>query len=107
MFKPKISFKTKKWTCEICGLPKEISKWKIKIGDKVYFQIKIIDRNFNFINNTITGLVADRKNKYLVIFDLNNNTYFVDQKDVFLKDSPASFLFNMYGKCNCNEIKKL
>lgn len=60
MLKPNISFKTKKWTCKYCGLLKETSKWRIKIGDPVFFNTGYLDKNFEFIKNTIHGIVIDR-----------------------------------------------
>ncbi|MCF0263612.1 hypothetical protein KW868_03910 [Acinetobacter guillouiae] len=102
MLKPNISFKTKKWTCKQCGLLKDISKWKIKVGSAVFFNIKTFNKNFDCIIKTINGIVLDRQNKFLTIVDENNqDTYFVDQDEVYLKDSPALFLYNMYGKCIC------
>jgi hypothetical protein len=102
MLKPNISFKTKKWTCKHCGLLKDISKWRIKIGDSVFFNTGYLDKNFDYIKNTIQGLVVDRQNKFLTILDENNNqTYFVDQSEIHLENSPALFLYNMYGKCSC------
>ncbi|MCU4492262.1 hypothetical protein KTI63_07215 [Acinetobacter guillouiae] len=104
MFKPKISFKNKKWTCKQCGLLIEYSKWKIKIGAKVFFTVPFFDKNFNYLNKTIKGTVIDRQNKFLMILDSNMDTYFIDQSQVFLQEAPALFLYNMYGKCACKQI---
>lgn len=102
MLKPNISFKLKKWTCKHCGLLKEISKWRIKIGDLVFFNISYMNKNFEKSYKTITGIVLDRQNKFLTVLDQNNNqTYFIDQNELHLTDSPALFLYNMYGKCAC------
>lgn len=50
----------------------------------------------------IKGNVVDRQNKFLTIIDeINQDTYFIDQDEVNLNDSPVPFLYNMYGKCNC------
>lgn len=106
MLKPNISFKTKKWTCKHCGLLKDISKWRIKVGEEVFFNIKFFNKNFDCITKTIQGTVLDRQNKFLTIIDHNNHdTYFIDQVEVHLKNSPALFLYNMYGKCQCNKYQ--
>ncbi|WP_427927694.1 hypothetical protein [Acinetobacter guillouiae] len=108
MLKPNIPFKTKKWTCKQCGLLKDISKWKIKVGAAVFFNIKTFNKNFDCIIKTINGIVLDRQNKFLTVIDENNqDTYFVDQDEVYLKDSPALFLYNMYGKCICTQKSEL
>jgi hypothetical protein len=106
MLKPKISFKTQKWTCKQCGLLKDVSKWKIKIGDRVFFNVAFFDKNFNHNTKTINGIVKDRQNKFLTILDESDmQSYFIDQNEAHLEDSPALFLFNMYGKCLCKENK--
>ncbi|MFW1946907.1 hypothetical protein ACG907_03235 [Acinetobacter bereziniae] len=106
MLKPNISFKTKKWTCKHCGLLKDISKWRIKIGDSVFFNTGHLDKNFEYIKRTTHGIVIDRQNKFLTVLDPNNNqTYFIDQNEAHLTDSPALFLYHMYGKCACKHDK--
>ncbi|MDR0235131.1 hypothetical protein [Acinetobacter sp.] len=102
MLKPKISFKIKKWTCKHCGLLKEVSKWRIKVGESVFFNISYMNKNYENLNKTITGIVIDRQNKFLTVLDQNSNqTYFIDQNKVHLTNSPALFLYNMYGSCLC------
>ncbi len=106
MLKPKISFKTNEWTCKVCGLLIEKSKWKIKVGDYVFFNSYSFNKNFVRTVKNINGFVLSRKNNFLVIIEkTNNNTYFIDQAEVYLKESPALFLYNMYGKCACNKIE--
>lgn len=107
MLKPKISFKRKNLTCTHCGLLKTISKWRIKIGDEVFFNVNHFNKNFEYISQTVNGVVFDRQNKFLIVLDKNSvKRYFIDQNQVHSIESPALFLYNMYGKCLCNENNK-
>jgi len=102
MFKPEISFKTRKWTCKHCGLLKNISKLQIKAGTEVFFNIRFFNKNFDNTLKTISGTTLDRQNNFLTIIDKKNqDIYFIDQAEVQLKYLPALFLYNMYGKCVC------
>ncbi|KQW96058.1 hypothetical protein ASC84_21965 [Acinetobacter sp. Root1280] len=106
MFKANISFKSKKWTCKQCGLLKTTSKWRIKVGSHIFFHISMYNKKFDRVEKTIHGIVSSRQNKYLTIIDTNNNdTYFIDQAEVYLTDSPSLFLYNMYGTCKCDKIE--
>ncbi len=56
MLKPNISFKTKKWTCKHCGLLKDISKWRIKIGDSVFLIRVILIKTLSILKEQLMAL---------------------------------------------------
>lgn len=104
MYKPNISFKSKKWVCNHCGLLKDMSKSELEIGDEVFFKINHIENSFEYLKQVVNGTVLDKHNCYLIVLEKSTiQTYFIHKNEVHLKYQPEFFLYNMYGKCICEE----
>lgn len=102
MYKVEISFNTKEWLCKNCGLLKDASKVDLKIGDEVFFSIYKVKYESNSKFHEVHGKILDIIDDEMIILDKKNiKTYLVNQNEVYLKERPALFLYNMYGVCKC------
>ncbi|WP_032881779.1 hypothetical protein [Acinetobacter sp. WC-323] len=89
----------KKWVCKKCGLYKRIKASEIKPGQKVFF-IKF-ERHANKINGKVAcGEVLSRHANALTLLS-KNIIFVVKDTDVYPKDAPVYFIYNMFGECDC------
>lgn len=90
----------RKWVCKKCGLYKKIIASDIKVGRKVYF-IKLNNDFHGLSKQEIDrGVVLSRNANSLIILS-NNLLFVVKDTDVYPEDAPVSFVYNMFGVCEC------
>ncbi|WP_436868975.1 hypothetical protein [Acinetobacter courvalinii] len=87
----------RKWVCKKCGLYKQINPHEIKPGCQVFF-IKV-NRNRK-VSGIEKGKVLSRNGHSLIILS-NRILYTVKDTDVYPEDAPVSFVYNMFGVCDC------
>lgn len=89
-----------KWKCPICNGFIVIDHSKIQKDDSVQFVFRRINNNDSLYFVYRVGLVADRKEKILII-KYKSRLYKVLDRDTYPIGAPALLIYNMFWACGC------